>query len=78
MTIKNDDLLITLMENNMNEQYPHKGEEWVHKDGSGLVIIDAMLKYDTFYTNSGIKWTCGTETFKKMYMKKDVLNNNTL
>lgn len=55
----------------MNESWPHKGEHWTHKDGSGLVVIDAMFENDTFYTTGyGHKYTCTTEMFKKSYMKK--------
>lgn len=57
----------------MNEQYPHKGEEWMHKDGSGLVTIDVMFENNIFYTRRGHKWTCNTKRFKKLYIKKDVL-----
>ena len=55
----------------MDERWPHKGEQWTHKDGSGLVTIDAMFENDTFYTRCGYKHTCGTEMFKRAYMKKD-------
>ena len=54
----------------MNGCWPHKGEQWTHKDGSGLVIIDAMFENDTFYDSYGHKYTCATEMFKKSYMKR--------
>ena len=57
----------------MNKQWPHKGEEWMHKDGSGLVTIDAIFEIDTFYTRDGHKETCDTKMFKKMYIKKEPL-----
>ena len=55
----------------MNRSWPHQGEEWTHKDGSGLVTISAMLETDVFYIGNGHKWTCGLEDFKKLYRKRD-------
>lgn len=53
----------------MNKQRPHNGEKWTHKDGSGLVIIDAMFEDDTYYVRRDDEFFCDTKTFKKMYMK---------
>ena len=53
----------------VRNKWPHQDEEWVHKDGSGLVTIDAMFDNETFYTEMGQRWTCRTEEFKRNYMK---------
>ena len=68
--VRNTSIWTVDMKDKENKLWPHRNEEWVHKDGSGLVIIDAMFENETFYTRMEHKWTCETEEFKRNYMKR--------